>query len=66
MQLFDMLHDHSIIGDKKARECVAALYRYLNLRKGVPTEFDVQLHYIDTGMHAEAPTAAAASDSATA
>jgi len=37
--------DQSIIDDKKARECVAALYRYLNLRKEAPTELDVQSNF---------------------
>jgi len=39
------LHDQSIIDDQKVRECVAALYRYLNLRKEVPTELDVQSNF---------------------
>jgi len=35
----------SIIDDQKVRECVAALYRYLNLRNEVPTELKVQSNF---------------------
>jgi len=45
LQLFDMLHDQSIIDNQKVRECVAALYKYVNMRKEVPAELDVQSNF---------------------
>ena len=38
LQMSDTLRDQSIADDRKVREYVAALHRYLNLRKEVPAE----------------------------
>jgi len=42
LQLSDTLRDQSIADDRKVREYVAALHRYLNVRKEVPAESEVQ------------------------
>jgi len=38
LQLSDTLRNQSLTDDRKVREYVAALHRYLNVRKEVPTE----------------------------
>jgi len=42
LQLSDALHRQSIADDRKVREYVAALHRYLNTRKEVPEEPEVE------------------------
>jgi len=42
LQLSDTLRDSSIADDRKVREYVAALHRYLNVRKEVPAEPEVE------------------------
>ena len=42
LQLSDTLRDTSIADDRKVREYVTALHRYLNVRKQVPTEPEVE------------------------
>ena len=42
LQLSDTLRDRSIADDRKVREYVAALHRYLNVRKEVPTEPEIE------------------------
>jgi len=45
LQLSDKLRDKSIADDRKVREYVAALHRYLNVRKEVPAEADVKPNF---------------------
>jgi len=42
LQLSDTLHRQSIADDRKVREYVAVLHRYLNTRKEVPEEPEVE------------------------
>jgi len=42
LQLSDTLRDPSVADDRKVREYVAALHRYLNVRKEVPPEPEVE------------------------
>ena len=42
LQLSDTLRDPSVADDRKVREYVAALHRYLNVRKEVPAEPEVE------------------------
>jgi len=42
LQLSDTLRDQSVADDRKVREYVAALHRYLNARKDVPSEASVK------------------------
>jgi len=42
LQLSDTLRAQSIADDRKVREYVAALHTYVNVRKEVPAEFEVQ------------------------
>ena len=42
LQLSDTLRDQSVADDRKVREYVAALHRYLNVRKYVPPEASVK------------------------
>jgi len=42
LQLSDTLRDQSVADDRKVREYVAALHRYLNVRKDVPPEVSVK------------------------
>jgi len=42
LQLSDTPRDHSLADDRKVREYVAALHKYLNVRKEVPVESDVK------------------------
>ena len=42
LQLSDTLRDTSIADDRKVREYVAALHRYLNVRKEVPAEPEIE------------------------
>ncbi len=45
LQLSDTLRDQSIADDKKVRQYVSALHRYLNVRKEVPTEPKVEPNF---------------------
>ena len=45
LQLSDTLRDRTIADDRKVREYVAALHRYLNVRKEVPAEPEVQPNF---------------------
>jgi len=45
LQLSDTLRDQSTADDKKVREYVAALHRYLNVRKEVPAEAQVKPNF---------------------
>jgi len=45
LQLSDSLRDQSIADDRKVREYVSALHRYLNLRKEVPAEPKVEPNF---------------------
>jgi len=42
LQLSDMLRNPSVADDRQVKEYVAALHRYLNVRKEVPTEPEVE------------------------
>jgi len=42
LQLKDILRDRSLLDDRKVREYVATLHKYLNVRKDVPSEPEVQ------------------------
>ena len=42
LQLYDTLRNQSLANDRKVREYVAALHRFLNVRKEVPAEPEVQ------------------------
>jgi len=44
LQLSDTLRDRSLADDRKVREYVAALHKYLNVRKEVPEEPIVQIN----------------------
>ena len=61
LQLSDTLRDNSIADDRKVREYVAALHRYLNVRKEVPAEPKVEPHFAPTQPPAPAPPPAAPS-----
>jgi len=45
LQLSNTLRDQSIADDRKVREYVAALHRYLNVRKEVPAQPEVQPNF---------------------
>jgi len=45
LQLSDTLRDRSIADDRKVREYVAALHRYLNVRKELPAEPQVEPNF---------------------
>ncbi len=45
LQLSDTLRDQSIADDKKVRQYVSALHRYLNLRKEVPAEPELEPNF---------------------
>jgi len=45
LQLSDTLRDQSIADDRKVREYVAALHRYLNVRKEVPEEVKTEPNF---------------------
>ena len=45
LQLSDTLRDQSIADDKKVRQYVSALHRYLNVRKEVPAEPEVEPNF---------------------
>jgi len=45
LQLSNTLHDQTIADDRKVREYVAALHKYLNLRKEVPVEPKVEPNF---------------------
>jgi len=55
LQLSDTLRDNSIADDRKVREYVAPLHRYLNVRKEVPAEPNVEPHFAPS--QAQAPAA---------
>ena len=42
LQLSDTLRDRSIADDRKVSQYVAALHRYLNVRKEVPTKPEIE------------------------
>jgi len=44
LQLSDTLRNQSLADDRKVREYVATLHKYLNTRREVPTEPTVQLN----------------------
>jgi len=44
LQLSDTLRDQSLADDRKVREYVATLHKYLNTRREVPVEPTVQLN----------------------
>ena len=44
LQLSDTLRDHSLADDRKVREYVATLHKYLNTRREVPVEPTVQVN----------------------
>jgi len=44
LQLSDTLRNQSLADDRKVREYVAALHRYLNVRKEVPSEPTVNIN----------------------
>jgi len=44
LQLSDTLSNHSLADDRKVREYVAALHKYLDTRREVPAEPEVQLN----------------------
>jgi len=46
LEVSNTLRDSTLADDQKVREYVAALYRYLNLRKQVPVEPTVQVNPI--------------------
>jgi len=48
LQLSDTLRGQSIAGDRKVREYVTALHTYLNVRKKVPAESEVQPILVST------------------
>jgi len=45
LQLSDTLRDQSIADDRKVREYVAALHKYLNVRKQVPEEVKTEPNF---------------------
>ena len=45
LQLSDTLHDQAVADDRKVREYIAGLHRYLNLHKQVPTEPAVEPNF---------------------
>jgi len=45
LQLSDTLRDQSVADDRKVREYVAALHRYLNVRKEVPAQSEAKLNF---------------------
>ena len=45
LQLSDTLRNQSIADDQKVREYVAALHRYLNVRKEVPEEVKIEPNF---------------------
>ena len=44
LQLSDTLRDHSLADDRKVREYVATLHKYLNTRREVPIEPKIELN----------------------
>jgi len=44
LQLSDTLRDQSLTDDRKVRQYVAALHKYLNVRKQVPPEVAVKVN----------------------
>ena len=45
LQLSDTLRNQSLADDQKVREYIAALHKYLNVRKEMPTEADVKPNF---------------------
>jgi len=45
LQLSDTLRDQSVADDRKVREYITALHRYLNVRKQVPTEPEAEPNF---------------------
>ena len=47
LKLSDTLRNPSVADDRKVREYVAALHRYLNVRKEVPTEPEIRPNFTE-------------------
>jgi len=45
LQLSDTLRDQTVADDRKVREYVAALHRYLNVRKEVPVQAEAKPNF---------------------
>ena len=45
LQLSDTLRDQSVADNQKVREYIAALHRYLNVRKEVPAQLEVEPNF---------------------